>query len=294
MKRILVTLGILAVIGAVLGVYFLKPVTGPARDLSLVGDAARGDYLLVLGDCVACHTDAKAGRAPFSGGPPLETPFGTFHAPNITPDPDYGIGGWTLAAFSNALSNGEGPGLMNHLYPAFPYDAYTLMTDQDVADLYAAVMALEPVAEPSVPHEVGFPFNIRLALAGWKNLYFTPRRFEPDPARSAQWNRGKYLVEGPAHCASCHTPRNALGGPDETRAMSGSMGGPAGTVPDITPVALAAKGYDQDGIIAALTTGFTPGFDILGAAMGEVIEYSTSKWTTEDLEAAAEYLLSEQ
>ena len=293
MKRILITLGILAVIGVALGVYFLRPVTGPARDLTLVGDAERGAYLLVLGDCVACHTDSTTGRAPFSGGPALKTPFGTFHAPNITPDPDYGIGTWTLAEFSNALSNGEGPGLMDHLYPAFPYDSYTLMSDQEIADLYAAVMALEPVAEPSVPHEIGFPFNIRLALAGWKNLFFTPQRFEPDPARSDVWNRGKYLVEGPAHCVSCHTPRNALGGPDETRPLAGSSGGPAGNVPGITRAQLVDEGYDKASLIDALTTGFTPGFDILGGAMGEVIEYSTAKWTQDDLDAVAEYLLSE-
>lgn len=293
MKRILVTLGILVVIGAALGAYFLRPVTGPARDLTLVGDAERGAYLLVLGDCVACHTDSAAGRAPFSGGPALKTPFGTFHAPNITPDPDYGIGKWTLAEFSNALSNGEGPGLMNHLYPAFPYDSYTLMSDQEIADLYAAVMALAPVAEPSVPHQIGFPFNIRLALAGWKNLYFTPRRFTPDPARSDVWNRGKYLVEGPAHCVSCHTPRNALGGSDEMRALAGSSGGPAGNVPGITRAQLIEAGYDKTMLIDALTTGFTPGFDVLGGAMGEVIEYSTAKWTQDDLDAVAEYLLSE-
>ncbi|MBU1176653.1 MAG: cytochrome c [Alphaproteobacteria bacterium] len=294
MRIWLIAIGILAVIGLGLALYFLKPVNGPARDLTLVGDATRGAYLLVLGDCVACHTDAKAGKAPFSGGPALRTPFGSFFAPNITPDPDHGIGGWTLADFSRALSDGEGPGFMNHLYPAFPYDSYTLMSDEEIADLYAALMALEPIAEPSIAHEVGFPFNVRPILAGWKNLFFTPKRFAPDPARSKLWNRGKYLVEGPAHCVSCHTPRNALGGPDTSHPLAGSSGGPAGNVPGITSERLVAEGYDKAMLIEALTTGFTPGFDILGGAMGEVIENSTAKWTDEDLQAVAEYLLGEE
>lgn len=294
MKRSwLILIGVLVVVGSAVAVYFLKPVTGPARDLNLVGDADRGAYLLVLGDCVACHTDAKAGNEPFSGGPALKTDFGTFYAPNITSDPTHGIGTWTLAEFSNALSNGEGPGLMNHLYPAFPYDSYTLMSDQEVADLFAALQAVTPVARPSRPNEVGFPFNIRPILAGWKNLFFEPHRFTPDPERSEAWNRGRYLVEGPAHCVSCHTPRNMLGGPDNSRPLAGSRGGPAGNVPAITRASLTEAGYDKAGLIEALTTGFTPGFDLLGGAMGEVIENSTSKWTDEDLAALADYLLGE-
>ena len=289
----LILIGVLVVIGGAVAVYFLKPVTGPARDLTLAGDATRGAYLMVLGDCVACHTDTKAGKQPFSGGAALKTDFGTFYAPNITPDPTYGIGSWTLAEFSNALSNGEGPGFMNHLYPAFPYDSYTLMSDQEVVDLFAALQQVAPVATPSRPHDVGFPFNIRPILAGWKNLFFKPHRFTPDPDHSAVWNRGKYLVEGPAHCVSCHTPRNMLGGPDTAHPLAGSRGGPAGNVPALTKAHLTEAGYDKAGLIEALTTGFTPGFDILGGAMGEVIEYSTAKWTQDDLDAVAEYLLNE-
>lgn len=292
-RRWLILIGLVVVIGGAMAAYFLKPVTGPPRDLTLVGDAERGAYLMVIGDCIACHTDTKAGKAPFSGGPALKTVFGTFYAPNITPDPDHGIGKWTLTEFSNALSNGEGPGFMNHLYPAFPYDSYTLMSDQEVIDLYAALMAVPAAAEPSRPHDVGFPFNIRPILAGWKNLFFHPERFAPDPARSAAWNRGRYLVEGPAHCTSCHTPRNVLGGPDTSRPLAGSTGGPAGNVPAITRERLVAEGYDETTLIDALTTGFTPGFDVLGGAMGEVIENSTAKWADEDLRAVAEYLLSE-
>jgi mono/diheme cytochrome c family protein len=289
----MILIAALVVIGAAVAVYFLWPVEGPARDLTLTGDAERGAYLMVVSDCVACHTDSKAGKAPFSGGPALKTAFGTFHAPNITPDADHGIGTWTLAEFSTALSEGMGPGVMNHLYPAFPYDSYTLLSDQDVADLFAALREVPAVAEASPQHEVGFPFNMRILLAGWKKLFFQPERFQPEPARSELWNRGKYLVAGPAHCVSCHTPRNALGGMETSRPLAGSTDGPAGKVPAITRASLIEKGYDKVTLIEALTTGFTPGFDVLGAAMGEVIENSTSKWRDEDLEAVAEYLLGE-
>lgn len=293
MRKGLIVLATVAVVGLTAAVWLLRPIAGPARDLTLAADAGRGAYVMVVGGCLACHTDRKAGGAPYAGGPALKTAFGTFFAPNITPDPDRGIGGWTLAQFSDAIGNGVGPGWMNHLYPAFPYDDYTLMSDQDLVDVFAALRAVAPVATPSRPHEVGFPFNLRPILAGWKALFFHPRRFAPDPARTVAWNRGKYLVTGLAHCVACHTPRNALGGPDEARALAGSTGGPAGNVPGITRAQLIAEGYDAAGLVDTLKTGFTPGFDVLGGAMGEVVENSTSKWTDADLQAVAEYLLSE-
>jgi len=286
-------LGLVVVAGIAFAAFMLKPVRGPERDVTLAGDPERGAYLMTLAGCYACHTDVKAGRAAFSGGPGLKTPFGTFHAPNITPDPEHGIGTWTLAQFSNAISNGEGPGFMNHLYPSFPYDSYTLMSDQEVADIFAALKAVAPVAIASEPHEVVFPFNIRLSLAGWKTLFFAPARYVPDPSRSERWNRGRYLAYGPAHCVACHTPRNLLGGRDESRALGGSSGPPAGNVSAITKAALEREGYDAATLIEALTTGFTPGFNILGGAMGEVIEFTTSKWHRDDLEAIAAFLFDE-
>ena len=181
-----------AVLGVGTGVYLLKPVAGPARELDLAGDVTRGDYLIRLGGCVACHTDAENGRAMLSGGAGLETTFGTFVPPNITSDPDAGIGAWTLAEFSDAMSNGMGP--EGHLYPAFPYENYTLMSDQEIVDLYAALMATEPVGTPAAESQVPFPFNIRLAMAGWQNLFFSPRRFEPEEGQSETYNRGKYSM----------------------------------------------------------------------------------------------------
>lgn len=291
MRRGLVVLGVVAVIGAGAAAYFLKPVSGPERDLTLVGDVERGNYLMRLGGCVACHTDASNGAAFLSGGAGLETPFGTFVPPNITSDREAGIGGWTLAQFSEAMSNGVGP--EGHLYPAFPYENYTMMSDQEIADLYAALMATEPVATPAPASQVPFPFNVRLVMAGWKNLFFSPQRFEPEPDQPDAYNRGKYLAYGPAHCVACHTPRNALGALDWDKALTGSPGGTGGRAPAITAVALAEAGYDVPTLVQTLRDGFTPNFDVLGGSMGEVITDSTAHWSDADLTALATYLLTE-
>lgn len=291
MKKRWLALGVVAVVGIATAAYFLKPVAGPPRDLTLVGDATRGDYVMRLAGCVACHTNVAEGGAELAGGAGLKTDFGTFVPPNITSDPNVGIGSWTLAQFSDAISNGMGP--HGHLYPAFPYENYTLMTDQDVVDLYAALMATEPVATPAAASSIPFPFNVRLIMAGWKNLFFAPRRFEPEVGRDEVYNRGKYLAMGPAHCASCHTPRNALGALEWDQAFAGSPGGTGGRAPALTREALVAEGYDVASLAQTLKDGFTPGFNVLGGPMGEVIADSTSFWTDEDLNAVATYLMAE-
>lgn len=281
-----------AVVAAIAtGGYFLRPVSGPDRDLTLVGDVARGNYLIRLGGCVACHTDIKADGAFLAGGAVLETAFGTFVAPNITSDPTAGIGAWTIQQFSDAMSNGVGP--RGRLYPVFPYENYTLMSDQEIADLYAALMATEPVSTPSAENVLSFPFNVRLAMAGWQNLFFRPGRYEADENKSDAYNRGRYLAFGPGHCVSCHTPRNALGAMDWNAALTGSPGGTGGRAPDITAAVLAAEGYDVETLVQTLKDGFTPGFDVLGGAMGEVITESTVHWTDEDLTALAIFLLED-
>ena len=291
MKKRWLALGVVAVVGIGTAAYFLKPVEGPPRDLTLAGDATRGDYVMRLAGCVACHTNAADGGTELAGGVGLETDFGTFVPPNITSDPDVGIGSWTLAQFSDALSNGMG--LQGHLYPAFPYENYTLMTDQDVVDLYAALMATEPVATPAAESSIPFPFNVRLIMAGWKNLFFSPQRFEPEAGKDEVYNRGKYLAMGPAHCVACHTPRNALGALQWDQAFAGSPGGTGGRAPALTREALVAEGYDVATLAQTLKDGFTPGFDVLGGPMGEVIADSTSFWTDEDLNAVATYLMAE-
>lgn len=282
---------VVAVIGAAGALYLLKPVNGPMRDLTLTGDVARGDYLIRLGGCVACHTDTAAGRAELSGGAGLVTPFGTFVPPNITAHPEAGIGAWSLQQFSDAMSNGMGP--QGHLYPAFPYENYTLMSDQEIVDLYAALMASEPVAEPEAASNIPFPFNIRLAMAGWQNLFFVPARYAPEAGRDETYNRGRYLAFGPAHCVACHTPRNGLGALEWDKALTGSPGGTGGRAPDITAVALVEAGYDVPTLVQTLKDGFTPGFDVLGGPMGEVISDSTAHWTDADLTALATYLLTD-
>lgn len=285
-------LALLVVVGLGTAVYLLKPVRGPERDLTLVGDVERGNYMIRIGGCISCHTDSANGVAMFGGGAVLPTPFGTFVPPNISSDPDAGIGRWTLAMFSDALSNGEGP--EGHLYPSFPYDNFTLMSDQEVADLYAAMMASAPVPTEAPPHQVSFPFNIRLAMAGWKNLFFRPERYQPDPERSEEWNRGRYLATGPAHCIACHSPRNMFGAIEGGRAFTGNpQGGTGGRTPSITREALIEQGYNEALLIEALRTGFTPSFDVLGGPMGEVVRDSTSQWTDADLAAIAEFLLAD-
>lgn len=291
MRRGLVVLGVLAIAGIAAAVYFLKPVSGPARDLTLVGDVDRGNYLIRLGGCVACHTNNEAGTGFLAGGFGLETQFGTFVPPNITSDPAAGIGRWTVQQFSDAMSNGMGP--QGHLYPAFPYENYTLMSDQEIVDLYAALMATEPVSTPAAESQVPFPFNVRLIMAGWQNLFFSPGRFAPEAGQSDIYNRGKYLAMGPAHCVACHTPRNGLGALEWDQAFTGSPGGTGGRAPAITAAALVAEGYDVETLVQTLKDGFTPGFDVLGGSMGEVIADSTSHWTDEDLTALATYLLME-
>lgn len=301
MRRWIWLVVVVAVIGIGVAVYMLKPVNGPPRDLTLTADAAHGAYLIRVAGCVSCHTntdpngdrDTSDARPMLSGGPALPTMFGTFYAPNITSHPEAGIGNWTLEQFSRALSDGDGP--QGHLYPVFPFENYTLMSDQEVVDLFAALQAVPPDPTVSTPHEVGFPFNIRLSLAGWKNLFFQPRRFTPDPARSEAWNRGAYLANGPSHCVACHTPRNILGAIEGGKEFTGNTGGgPGGRTPAITREALLKKNYTEDSLVQFLKQGFTPNFEIItGGPMGEVITDGTSQWKDEDLNALATYLLSE-
>ncbi len=283
---------VIVVVGIGVGIYMLTPVRGPARDLTLVGDVTRGNYLIRLGGCVTCHTDPKT-KDQFlagwqSGG--LVTPFGTFYPPNITSSKTAGIGNWTLAQFASAMSDGEGP--QGHLYPAFPYDAFTTMSDQEIADLYAALEATPAIDTPSHPHEVSFPFDQRFLMAGWKHLFFHPDRYVPDPTKSDAWNRGRYIAMGPGHCVTCHSPRNALGGIDPGTALTGNpdKNGPGGRTPPLTAAALSKKGYDADSLAQTLSDGFTPDMDVLAGAMGEVVADETSQWTEDDRAAIATYL----
>jgi mono/diheme cytochrome c family protein len=292
MRRIYLFLGLLVLFGLAGLAYLFTPVRGPERDLSLEADAARGAYLIRVGSCVACHTDIKNEGAFLAGGAAIETPFGSFYPPNITSDKEAGIGAWTLQEFANAMSNGVGRN-GEHLYPAFPYDNYTKLSDQDIVDLYAGLMATEPVAEPAVDHDLGFPFNIRLSMQGWKRLFFTPERFEADPSRSERWNRGAYLANGPAHCGACHTPRNPFGAALKDQHFKGTPAGSRPFFPPIDTASLKERGYDEATLKDALTGGFDPDFDTLGGKMGEAINESLVHYSDADMDALVAYLLDQ-
>ena len=190
--------------------------TAPADAAGMV---EQGRYLARLGNCMACHT-AQGGKA-YAGGTPIPTPFGTLYGPNITPDPQTGIGGWSADDFWQALHNGKSKD-GSLLYPAFPYTEYTRISRADADALFAYLRTIEPVEQPSRSHELAFPYNQRGLLAFWRALYFRPGVHQPEAGESEPWNRGRYLVEGLGHCAACHAPRNRLGA---TRAADGLAGG---------------------------------------------------------------------
>lgn len=251
----------------------------------------RGRYLTAAAGCVTCHTEERAGAARFAGGRALVTPFGTFYSPNITPDPDAGIGRWREEDFVTALHEGTGP-QGQHYFPAFPYTAYTGMSREDALAIRAYLFSLPASSRPNRPHELAWYLRSRLTAAVWKLLYFSPAHFAADSQRSAAWNRGAYLVRHLGHCGECHTPRNALGAPLPDQELAGNPSGPEGkAVPNITP-------HERDGIGAwttseietFLATGMLPDGDFAGAGMGEVIDENTSQLTPEDRHAIAVYL----
>jgi mono/diheme cytochrome c family protein len=247
---------------------------------------ARGAYLARAGNCMACHT-ARGGEA-YAGGRSIDTPFGTIVAGNLTPDPETGLGRWSPEAFQRALH--EGRSRDGHLlYPAFPYTHTTQMPDADVADLHAFLRSLPAVRQANQPHSLRFPYNTQAALAVWRLMHFEPGRYQPDPAQSAEWNRGAYLVNGPAHCAACHSERNALGG------AIGYLG--ASAMPDGRWLAPSLRDPQQAGvqpwaderIVALLQQGSVEGASVMGP-MAEVVFHGTQHLRTEDLRAMAVYL----
>lgn len=254
----------------------------------LTGDAVAGARVFHAAGCAGCHSapGARATDGPpvLAGGHLFQTPFGTIPAPNISPDPDHGIGGWSRAEFASALQRGVSPE-GRHYYPAFPYTAYSLMAPQDIADLWAYMQGLPRSQAVSLPAQMAFPYNLRRGLGLWK-LRYMPDGFV-GAAPSAQLERGRYLAEALGHCAECHTPRDRFGGLDRSRWMAGAplLTG-KGRVPNITPAALDWSARD---IAWYLESGFTPDYDSAGGAMAEVVE-NLSKLPAEDRSAIAAYL----
>ncbi len=288
-RRALAALIGLALLGFAAFLVFTQPRPGNLDDLQgVTGDTVRGQLVFTAAGCASCHMAPGAeGTAQLllSGGMGLASPFGTFRAPNISPDPVQGIGNWTLEQFAHALRDGISPD-GQHYFPALPYNAYNKMTGQDLVDLWAYLQTLPPSATASQPHEIGFPFTIRRLLGGWK-LLFQNRDWQMADVPTPELERGRYLVEALAHCAECHTPRNALGGLDRSRWMAGAPSPDGkGRIPNITPGKLR---WSEAEIFAYLTTGFTPEFDSVGGHMAYVVE-NMSKLPESDVHAVVAYL----
>ena len=256
---------------------------GPrAFDAALV---KRGRDLAAIGNCNNCHT-VRGGRN-FAGGLPVPTPFGTIFSSNITPDAETGIGRWSEAAFRRAMRSGvnrEG----QHLYPTFPYDHFTNVSDEDDRALYAFLMTRQPVRAPARENQLSFPFNQRFAIAGWKLLFLRHDTYQPDPSQSAEWNRGAYLVEGLAHCGACHTPRNALGAERNSAQFAG------GDVDNWHAYALndrshAPVPWDADALFAYLREGWHPDHGTARGPMAEVVS-NLSSIPSSDVRAIAVYM----
>jgi mono/diheme cytochrome c family protein len=291
LRRIILGLALAGVLA--FGVYWwltaapiVLAVTAPAH----VPDLANGLEIFNAGGCSSCHAvPSQPDRTKLGGGVAIASPFGTFYAPNISPDPADGIGRWSEAQFVAAVSRGISP-TGYHYFPAFPYVSYAHAKVDDIRDLFAYLKTLGPVSGKVRDHDVPFPFNIRRNVGIWKLLFMDTSPFVPDATRSAPWNRGAYLVNGLGHCAECHSPRNFLGG---IIAAQRFAGGPnpegEGWVPNITQKGLGD--WSTKDIAYFLETGDTPDGDSAGGAMVRVIR-NTSQLTPADRAAMAEYLKS--
>lgn len=251
----------------------------------------RGEYLLRIAGCAGCHTAEEKDPARLAGGRRLETPFGTFVSPNITPHPESGIGRWSLGDLTRALRSGQSPESV-HLYPVFPYTSYSGMADDDIRALMAYLQRVPQVDKRNQPHELPWYLRYRPVLYIWKLLFHSERSFARQDVKTAAWNRGAYLVNVLGHCGECHTPRNIFGALDQSNHLGGNPDGPGGeAVPNITA-------HPDDGIgdwsagemREYLRSGLLPDGDVAGGLMAEVIEESTSHLRDEDVDAIVTYL----
>jgi mono/diheme cytochrome c family protein len=249
-------------------------------------EAARGKALITAGDCVACHT-APGGQS-YAGGLALDTPFGAIMTPNLTPDPTTGLGNWTADDFYHAMHEGIGRD-GQHLYPAFPYTAFTKVTRADSDAIFAYLRTLPAVVNAVDRNSLPFPFDIRAAMIGWNALFFTPGTFTPDPKRSDEFNRGAYLVEGLGHCGTCHTPMNAFGANKADVFLQANQID-NWIAPNITDDARLGLGaWSVEEIMQYLSTGQTAN-TVASGPMADVIVHSTSQMPQTDLHAIAVYL----
>jgi len=294
--RAIQKLAMLAVAAAVLGLlafWFLTiPSTVPTSALpTRTADLVNGREMFFAGGCASCHTvPNQPDVTKLGGGLALGSPFGTFYVPNISSNPKDGIGAWTEAQFVTALSKGTSPEGY-HYFPAFPYTSFQHMTFGDLRDLFAYLKTLPPVQGRVRDHDLPFPFNIRRTLGIWKLLFLGGKPFEPNASNTAQWDRGAYLVNGPGHCAECHSPRNAFGAIiTELRFTGGSRPDGKGRVPNITQFKLL-KNWSEADIAKMLKSGVTPHGDEIRGVMADVVG-NTSQLSAEDLMAMATYIKS--
>ncbi|MDJ0653359.1 MAG: cytochrome c [Xanthomonadales bacterium] len=259
-------------------------------------DPAAGERLFWAGGCASCHAtpvDGKRARGDdrllLGGGLELDTPYGVFKVPNISPHPDDGIGGWTRLEFVNAMQHGVSPD-GQHYYPSFPYTSYARMPTTDVMDLQAYLATLQPVAGSVADHELGFPWSIRLGLGAWKRLYLDSGPVVVGMDVDQKLALGRALVEGPGHCGECHTPRDPFGGLIGSRWLAGAPNPEGkGKIPNITPAGKNISGWSESDIAYYLESGFTPDFDTVGGTMVAVQE-NMARLSSEDRAAIAAYL----
>jgi mono/diheme cytochrome c family protein len=248
---------------------------------------AKGAELAAVGNCIACHT--VPGSKAFAGGLPVPTPFGTIYSTNISPDPETGIGRWSEAAFQRAMREGvDRQG--NHLYPAFPYENYTRVTEEDNRALYAYLMTRQPVRGTAPENALPFPLNVRPLLAVWKLLFLDEGVYQPDPGRGEEWNRGAYLAEGLGHCSACHTPRNALGALESDRHFAGgeAEGWQAYAIDGSSPAPIP---WERDSLAFYLRHGWHPAHGVSRGPMAEVTG-NLDPLPNADIDAIATYVAS--
>jgi mono/diheme cytochrome c family protein len=290
LRKLVIALAVVAVLGGVAFWLLTIPQTvsaaalGPHRP-----DLANGRTMFIAGGCSSCHASAGDDKSRLGGGLALKSPFGTFYVPNISSDSRDGIGAWSEADFVTALTKGTSPD-GRHYYPAFPYTSYQRMRLDDLRDLFAYLKTLPAVSGMVRDHDMAFPFGFRRGLGLWKLLYLDGAPFAPDPAKSAPLTRGAYLVEGPGHCAECHSPRNLMGG---IIAAQRFAGGPnpegKGWIPNITQKDLGD--WSEKDIAYLLESGQTPEGDSVGGSMSEVVRH-TAQLATEERAAIAAYVKS--
>ncbi|RWL81216.1 MAG: c-type cytochrome [Mesorhizobium sp.] len=293
MLKVKILVGLLALAGAVpiALVVVSKQTAAQAQDqksVAPVSTISKGEYLARAGDCIACHT-APEGKL-FAGGRAMPTPFGTLYTSNITPDPATGIGRWTAEEFYGMMHTGRSRdgGL---IYPAMPFASYTKVTREDSDAIYAYLKSVEPVKQLNRPHDLSFPYNNRSLILGWRTLFFSEGEYQPDPSKSAEWNRGAYLVEGLGHCGMCHTPINALGGNSQSDAFKGGLIPMQNWyAPSLTSNKEAGLGdWTIEDISDLLRTGVSKRGAVYGP-MAEVTYNSLQYLSDEDTRAMAVYL----